>query len=77
MKNEEKRNEWIEKQLRSIPDGLRILDAGAGQLRWKKSCRHLQYVSQDFCQYHGGDGDGLQVDAWNTDGIDIVSLNFQ
>lgn len=73
MKNEEKRNEWIEKQLRSIPDGLRILDAGAGQLRWKKSCRHLQYVSQDFCQYHGGDGDGLQVDAWNTDGIDIVS----
>lgn len=35
MKNEERRNEWIEKQLKSIPDGLRILDAGAGELRWK------------------------------------------
>lgn len=48
MKNEERRNEWIEKQLKSIPDGLRILDAGAGELRWKKFCSHLEYVSQDF-----------------------------
>lgn len=73
MKNEERRNEWIEKQLKSIPDGLRILDAGAGELRWKKFCSHLEYVSQDFYQYHGGDGEGLQVETWNTFGINIIS----
>lgn len=57
-----------------MPAGLRILDAGAGELRNKPLCRHLVYVSQDFCQYEGrGDGTGLQTGSWMTDKVDIVS----
>lgn len=74
MTNEERRNKWIEEQLKNIPNGLKILDAGAGQLRWKKASSHLHYVSQDFCQYDGsGNMEGLQTNSWDTDKIDIVS----
>lgn len=72
--NEETRNTWIAKQLKGIPRGCRILDAGAGQLKWKKACAHLNYVSQDFCEYKGkGDGKGMQKGEWDTGGIDLVS----
>ena len=55
--NESERNRWLGKTLANIPAGLRVLDAGAGELRNKGLCAHLSYVSQDFCQYDGG-GDG-------------------
>jgi 2-polyprenyl-3-methyl-5-hydroxy-6-metoxy-1,4-benzoquinol methylase len=68
------RNSWIAEQLKSIPSGKRILDAGAGELQWKPYCGHLDYVSQDFCQYKGGgDGKGLQCKTWDVSKIDIVS----
>jgi SAM-dependent methyltransferase len=71
--NEEARNEWIAKTLAAIPAGLRILDAGAGELRNKPFCDHLVYVSQDFCQYEGmGNAQGLQTGGWNTSKIDLV-----
>ena len=73
---DDNRNEWIRKQLLSIPEGSSILDAGAGQLRWKDSCRHLRYTSQDFGKFKGnGDskGCGLKTGSWDTDMIDIVS----
>jgi len=67
------RNGWIREQLLLIPSGQRILDAGAGELQWKESCSHLDYVSQDFAQYKGGgDGKGLQCKTWNVSKIDIV-----
>ena len=52
--NESTRKEWLSRQLASIPAGHRILDAGAGQLRWKKCCEHLDYVSQDFARWQNG-----------------------
>jgi len=71
--NEESRNQWLEETLTSLPAGLRLLDAGAGELRNKPFCSHLQYVSQDFCQYEGeGDAQGLQTGTWDTSKIDIV-----
>ena len=74
MKNEQTREMWIEKTLKEIAKGQRILDAGAGQLKHKAFCSHLNYVSQDFAQYDGtGDGKGLQTDSWDTSKIDIVS----
>lgn len=49
------------------------MDAGAGELRWKPACTHLDYISQDFCQYDGaGDDKGLQTGTWNTSKIDVV-----
>lgn len=75
MGNEENRIRWISTELKKIPNGLKILDAGAGELRWKSSCAHLQYVSQDFCEYQGrgGNGVGLQHDVFDVRKVDIVS----
>jgi len=71
--NEEGRNAWLHKTLAGLSAGLRILDAGAGELRNKPQCAHLSYVSQDFCQYEGrGNDAGLQTGAWDTSRIDIV-----
>lgn len=68
------RNEWLEKTLGAIPAGKKLLDAGAGELGNKKYCSHLNYVSQDICQYEGkGDGQGLHTSNWDTKHIDIVS----
>ncbi|MEI6268155.1 MAG: methyltransferase domain-containing protein [Methylococcaceae bacterium] len=71
--NENNRNNWLLDILSTIPSGHRILDAGAGELRNKPLCAHLNYVSQDICQYEGsGDTKGLQTGAWDTSQIDIV-----
>lgn len=71
--NKNNRTQWLEKTLRDIPAGSRILDAGAGQLQYKPLCSHLQYVGQDFGQYDGeGDQVGLQVGKWNQSKLDIV-----
>lgn len=71
--NDNNRQKWLQKTLAALPEGLRILDAGAGELRNKIHCGHLMYVSQDFCQYSGtGNGTGLQTGKWDTKKIDIV-----
>ena len=72
--NEANHQSWLKKTLAALPNGLRILDAGAGELDNRNLCSHQNYVSQDFCRYQGaGDGKGLQVDKWDTSQIDIVS----
>jgi ubiquinone/menaquinone biosynthesis C-methylase UbiE len=72
--SDQARIDWVAKTLQSVPKGYRILDAGAGEMRLKPYCSHLDYVSQDFCQYEGsGDGKALQTGAWDTSRIDIVS----
>jgi ubiquinone/menaquinone biosynthesis C-methylase UbiE len=73
-KNRENREEWLEATLKKIPAGLKILDAGAGELKYKKYCSHLDYVSQDFGQYNGtGDGAGQHTEKWDQTKLDIVS----
>lgn len=70
----EARESWVKETLLSLPAGQRILDAGAGEMKYRKVCQHLRYVSQDFAQYHGeGDGRGLQEGTFNATGVDIVS----
>jgi SAM-dependent methyltransferase len=72
--NQTSRDIWLEKALSGIPAGSRILDAGAGELQYKKFCPHLRYVSQDFAKYDGvGDGAALQMGSWDQSKIDIVS----
>ncbi|MBQ6773977.1 MAG: class I SAM-dependent methyltransferase [Synergistaceae bacterium] len=72
--NPSNRDEWVKSQLQAIPSGKRLLDAGAGECKYKEYCSHLVYVSQDFNQYTGtGDGKGLQTGKWDTSRIDIVS----
>ncbi len=68
------REVWLEKTLKKIPKGSRILDAGAGELQYKRLCSHLDYVSQDFGGYNGeGNAAGLQMGTWDNSKLDIVS----
>lgn len=70
--NEDHRQAWLRRTLGSLPPGIRILDAGAGELRNKPLCSHLNYVAQDLGEYEGGgDGKGLQTGTWDTSGVDI------
>lgn len=73
-KNWETREQWLEKTLKKMPSGARILDAGAGEQKYKRFCSNLNYVSQDFAEYDGkGDGRGLQKGKWDQSELDIVS----
>ncbi len=71
--NEPTRISWLQETLAKIPDGLTILDAGAGECQFKGLCGHLNYISQDFSQYTGDGHVGLQTGQWDTSNIDIVS----
>ena len=75
--NEINRQSWLKKTLSALEPKARILDAGAGELKDKQDCNHLDYVSQDFCQYEGEKGgalnEGLQCSEWDTNHIDLVS----
>ena len=67
---------WLKQILTCIPRDARLLDAGAGELQNRQHCAHLDYVSQDFCQYKGDAGnnvEGLHTRGWDTKRIDLVS----
>lgn len=71
--NESSRIAWLQKSLAQVSPGLRILDAGAGEQKFKELCKHLDYVAQDFAQYDGkGDERGLQTGGWDQSKLDIV-----
>jgi ubiquinone/menaquinone biosynthesis C-methylase UbiE len=74
--NEINRQVLLSQTLSALPKGARLLDAGAGELKNRQYCGHLDYVSQDFCQYKGADeapAEGLQSKNWDTSRIDLVS----
>lgn len=73
-RNKSTRDTWLKRTIEHIPPRSKILDAGAGELQYKKFCAHLDYVSQDFGQYNGtGDSRGLQTQRWDNTKLDIVS----
>ena len=72
--NEANRLAWLKRVLAEIPAGARLLDAGAGEQKFKALCAHLDYVAQDFGEYDGlGDNTGLQTGSWDQTKLDIVS----
>lgn len=72
--NDADREQWVLNALQRVPAGFKLLDAGAGQQRYRNYCSHLQYVSQDFCQYDGvGSDSALHTKSWDTSTIDIIS----
>lgn len=52
----------------SLHPDQKIIDIGAGELKYKPNFAHCHYVSNDLCI-----GDG----SWNYDGIDIVSSAYE
>ena len=71
--NEAVREKWIGETLKKIPEGLTLLDAGAGESQFKKFCGHLKYIAQDFGEYQGDGEVGLQTGTWDNSKLDIVS----
>lgn len=72
--NEAVRDTWVRAKLGQISPDSRLLDAGAGEGRYRRDCAHLRYVAQDFAKYDGkGDTAGLQTTSWNQENLDIVS----
>jgi ubiquinone/menaquinone biosynthesis C-methylase UbiE len=71
--NEAARDAWVRGALAALPAGSRLLDAGAGEQRYRDACAHLRYVAQDFGAYDGtGDRSGLQTGRWDTSRVDLV-----
>ncbi len=55
---------FVKRVSQKMPIGMRILDAGAGELRYKKYFSHCDYVSQDLC---------IGEKEWYFNEIDIKS----
>lgn len=72
--NEEVRAAWIRAELKKIPAGWKLLDAGAGEQQYRDACSHLHYTSQDFAAYDPQRSpSGLQMENWTYPQTDIVS----
>ncbi len=64
---------WLKDQLAQLPTGSSVLDAGAGETKYRKYCEHLVYKSQDFGKYDGkGDQVGMQTKTWDQTKLDYV-----
>jgi ubiquinone/menaquinone biosynthesis C-methylase UbiE len=72
--NDAQREAWVQRQLAQLPAGWRLLDAGAGEQRYRQHCGHLSYVSQDFAEYQPEPtAAGLHMARWDYGRLDIVS----
>ena len=72
--NDAQREAWVQRQLAQLPAGWRLLDAGAGEQRYRQHCGHLSYVSQDFAEYQPEQtAAGLHMARWDYGRLDIVS----
>lgn len=68
------RDAWIAEQIRTLPDGGIILDAGSGTQPYRSLCSRLIYKAHDFGAYDGvGDGQGQQTSGWRYGALDYVS----
>lgn len=47
------RDQWIKDHAAKLPQGSRVLDAGAGASKYRPYFSHCRYETQDFCQYKG------------------------
>ena len=68
------RNSWVERIIKKIPKGSKMLDAGAGLKPYEELCKHLEYYSQDFGKYNPKElKKGLHPDKWEHDSLDYIS----
>lgn len=65
------RDEWVIHKAAEVPRGARVLDAGAGECRYRTYFAHTDYSTQDFAGY-AGTPEGLQKEEWRYGKIDYV-----
>jgi SAM-dependent methyltransferase len=51
LNNQHVRDEFVVAELKKLPQGALLLDAGCGSQRYRPHCAHLSYRAQDFGQY--------------------------
>jgi 2-polyprenyl-3-methyl-5-hydroxy-6-metoxy-1,4-benzoquinol methylase len=68
------RDRWVYAKSRTVPQGAKVLDVGAGTCPYRKFFSHCDYKTQDFKKYEGpklwGAKDYGQID-FESDIIDI------
>lgn len=47
------RDQWVKSQAEKLRPGSKVLDAGAGDSKYRPFFAHCEYKTQDFCQYQG------------------------
>lgn len=73
FRNDETRNAWIRKKLLELQDGITLLDAGAGEMKYARYCKRFRYIAQDFGKYvPDKDNKGLTPDKWDTTKVAIT-----
>lgn len=70
--NQRQRDDWVHSIARRLPEGIRLLDLGAGTGRYRECFRHCRYYAQDFRQYQGTTA-GLLKDQWQYGKIELIS----
>ncbi len=72
FRNDEIRERWVIDHIIDIPAGKILLDAGAGEQRYKLYCKHLEYIAQDFGKYVPNEiKTGLQSNSWDYSELNI------
>lgn len=72
FRNSEIRDQWVIAHLKDIPAGKILVDAGAGEQKYKPYCSHLKYIAQDFGEYIPNEvKNGIQSDSWDYSGLNI------
>jgi SAM-dependent methyltransferase len=65
------RDEWVAKKAKTINQGAKVLDVGAGQCPYRNLFSHCRYMTQDFIKYQGTTS-GPQIETWNYGKIDYT-----
>lgn len=63
LNNQFARDDFVAAQIRVLPAGGVILDAGCGNQRYRALCAHLTYRAQDFAQYTTDEKKSLGTDG--------------
>lgn len=72
FRHSEKKDLWGINKLSQIPEGKILLDAGAGEQRFKPYCSHLKYIAQDYGEYVSDETrTGLQIEKWDYKKLDL------
>ena len=69
--NARARNAWVADKASKLKQGVKVLDAGAGECQYAPLFRHCDYKTQDFSQY-SGTLSGTLAEEWRYGKIDYV-----
>jgi ubiquinone/menaquinone biosynthesis C-methylase UbiE len=69
--NARTRNAWVADKASKLKQGVRVLDAGAGECQYAPLFRHCEYKTQDFSKYSGTPS-GTLAEDWKYGKIDYV-----